>query len=426
MFENIIGQRDTIRALSSELAEGRFPRAALFAGPAYSGKLSTALEVARTLCCREGKAEWACACSSCRAHKELAHPYTVLVGSRYSDIEIAASADALLRNRREATRYLFIRAVRKLTRRFDPSVADSDDARTKSVLGKVAQVEEMLLELLPPKELPAERELGDLTAGLIEACAQVVEAGRGDAIGVGQVRMLSSWAHGTADSKRIAILENADRMLDSARNALLKLLEEPPEGVHLIVLTTRRSAIIPTVLSRLRPYAFAQRSPTEEAEVLEKIFREPGQGRSLRGYFLAWKQINAEALAGFSALFIERLLEPDVSTDILEDLAELFTSRKNQKEAAASFIEELGFRMRGLLRGAPGQVQPGQGRPAHAQPAAVSLHTLEQWSAAVRESLGKLELNISPPNIIEALFLRMREIRGAEAYPASRSAGDAR
>jgi DNA polymerase III delta prime subunit len=413
MFENIIGQRDTIRVLSSELAEGRFPRAALFAGPAYSGKLSTALEVARALCCREGRGEWSCECSSCRAHKELSQPYTVLAGSRYSDIEIAASADALLRNRRQATRYLFIRAVRKLTRRFDPSIADADDARTKAALGKVAQVEEMLLELLPEKELPPERELADLAAGIIEGCAQIVEAGRSEAIGVGQVRMLSSWAHGTADSKKIAILENADRMLDSARNALLKLLEEPPEGVHLILLTTRRSAVIPTVLSRLRPYAFAQRSPAEETEVLEKIFREPGQGRSLRGYFLAWTQINAEALSRFSHLFVERLVEPDVSTDILEELAELFTSRKNQKEATASFIEELGFRLRELLRGAPAQ---------GARPIAVSLHTLEQWSAAVRESLGKLELNISPPSVLEALFLRMREIRGREGAESAEGA----
>lgn len=419
MFENIIGQRDTIRALSIELAEGRFPRAALFAGPAYGGKLSTALEVARALSCREGRGEWSCECSSCRAHKELAHPYTVLAGSRYFDVEIAASADALRRSRRQATRYLFIRAVRKLTRRFDPSVADADDTRTKAALGKVAQVEEMLLDLLPEKELPPERELADLTAGIIEGCAQIVEVGRGEAIGVGQVRMLSSWAHGTADSKKIAILENADRMLDSARNALLKLLEEPPEGVHLLLLTTRRSAIIPTVLSRLRPYAFAQRSPAEEAEVLEKIFREPGQGGSLRGYFLAWKQINAEALAGFSRLFVERLLEPDISTDILEELAELFTSRKNQKEAAASFMEELGFRLREMLRGAPAQAQRRIAAP---------LHALEQWSAAVRESLGKLELNISPPNVVEALFLRMREIRWAEdtrSAVGAQSAGDA-
>jgi DNA polymerase-3 subunit gamma/tau len=405
MFENIIGQRETIRALSNELAEGRFPRAVLFAGPAYSGKLSTALEVARALCCREGRGEWSCECSSCRVHKELAHPYTVLAGPRYSDVEIAASADALLRNPRQATRYLFIRAVRKLTRRFDPSISDADESRVKAAQGKVAQVEELLLDLLPQTELPPERELADLAAAVIEGCAQIIEAGRIDAIGVGQVRMLSAWAHGTADSKRIAILENADRMLDSARNALLKLLEEPPEGVHLVLLTTRRSAIIPTVLSRLRPYAFAQRSPTEEAEVLAKIFREPGQGRSLRGYFLAWKQINAESLAGLSRLFVERLLEPNGSTDILEELAELFASRKNQKEAAASFLEELGFRLRELLRGAPGGGQPL---------AAVPLHTLEQWSGVVRESLGKLELNISPPSVVEALFLRMCEIRGAE------------
>jgi DNA polymerase III delta prime subunit len=392
MFENIIGQRQVVETLRGEVADGRLARAALFAGPAYSGKLSTALELARILGCREGRAEWSCRCGSCMAHKELAHPHTVLLGARYSDVEIAASADALLRARKPATCYLFIRAVRKLTRRFDPAVCDTDEPRMRSSQAKAAQVEEMLLDLDPEADLPAERVLADLSAGIIEACAQLAEIARTDAIGVGQVRLLASWAHATSESRKVAILENADRMLDSARNALLKLLEEPPEGVHLLLLTTRRSAMLPTVASRLRPYVFAARTPAEEAEVLSKIFRETAPGRSLRGYFLAWKQINAEALAGLSRLFMEKVLQPDPSADILEDLAEVFASRRAQKEAAASFLEELTLRLRDLLRAG-----------------SVPLELLEQWTAWAREAAARLEqYNVSPPTAVEELFLRMR------------------
>jgi DNA polymerase III delta prime subunit len=397
MFDNIIGQKAVVQTLAAELAEGRLPRAALLAGPPYSGKLSTALELARGLGCREGRGEWSCGCSSCLAHKELAHPHTVLMGARYSDVEIAASADALLRNRRPATCYLFIRAVRKLTRRFDPAIYDAEDARMKAVQGKAAQVEELLLDLVPSAELPPERELADLTAQIIEACAQLAELARNDTIGVGQVRLLSAWAHATSESRKVAILENADRMLDSARNALLRLLEEPPEGVHLLLLTTRRSAMLPTVVSRLRPYLFSQRTPQEEAEVLEKIFRVSAPGRSLRGYFLAWKQINAEALARLSRLFVEKALRPDPSTDILEDLRDVFASKRSQKEAAVSFLEELTLRLRELLRDA-----------------AAPLEVLEQWTAWVRETVSKLEMyNVSPPSAVEELFFRMRAAAGA-------------
>ena len=124
MFENIIGQAGVVQALSTELAQSRFPRSSLFFGPAYTGKLSTALETARVLTCARGTAEWSCECAACRLQKDLSHPQTVLLGARYSDIEIAASADALLRSRKTAARYLLVRAVRKLTRRFDPSVTD--------------------------------------------------------------------------------------------------------------------------------------------------------------------------------------------------------------------------------------------------------------------------------------------------------------
>ena len=55
--------------------------------------------------------------------------------------------------------------------------------------------------------------------------------------------------------------------------------------------------MIPTVLSRLRPYAFFSRGPDEEKDVLAKIFRdETGRYANLRSFFLAWKDIKAEEI----------------------------------------------------------------------------------------------------------------------------------
>ena len=45
-------------------------------------------------------------------------------------------------------------------------------------------------------------------------------------------------------------------MLDASKNALLKILEEPPKNLTFILLTTNRNALLPTILSRLRPYYF--------------------------------------------------------------------------------------------------------------------------------------------------------------------------
>ena len=69
-----------------------------------------------------------------------------------------------------------------------------------------------------------------------------------DSIPVNQVRNASAWARlSPSDKKKILIIENADRMQDAARNAFLKVLEEPPADVVFILTTTRRGAIMPTI-----------------------------------------------------------------------------------------------------------------------------------------------------------------------------------
>jgi DNA polymerase-3 subunit gamma/tau len=407
MFENIIGHAATVQMLREELGQARFPRASLFFGPPYTGKLSSALEAARVLTCREGRAEWSCACHSCRLQKELAHPHTVLLGTRYADVEIAACAEVLMRSRKQPTQYLFLRAVRKLTRRFDAAILDTDDTRLKGALDRVSLIEDLLGELQPGGELPPERELGELLEKVVAASVQLAAQVRPDGITVGQVRKLAAWAHITAtESRKVAILENADRMQESARNALLKLLEEPPEAVSIILLSTRRAAIMPTILSRLRPYPFEQRSAAEEKEVMAKIFREETPAfEGLRGYFLAWKEINPEKLTILAGKFLDQVWSPDSpSFDIAEELSQLLPDRKGRrerspKETIISFLEELTFRFLALLRDGRGSVE-----------------TFEEWNAAVREALMRLDVyNMSPQTVLESLLYRMRHAARQEA-----------
>ena len=46
------------------------------------------------------------------------------------------------------------------------------------------------------------------------------------------------------------IIRNSDRMTVQAQNSILKLLEEPPQGVYFFLLTENSSALLPTVRSR--------------------------------------------------------------------------------------------------------------------------------------------------------------------------------
>ncbi len=68
----------------------------------------------------------------------------------------------------------------------------------------------------------------------------------------------------TAGSHRIVLLRPAERMSNSAANAFLKTLEEPPLGTLMILISDRPSRLLPTIRSRCQLIGFAT-PPAEQA-----------------------------------------------------------------------------------------------------------------------------------------------------------------
>ena len=132
MFENIIGHKQTVELLKEQVARNRLPGSILIEGPRYAGKLTLALELARSLTCT-GDRSWNCQCPSCRSQKLLVHPDTLLLGSDNFMEEISVAYQLLADNDQIYTRYLFIRSVRKLLRRFDPVFYDEKETKFKKV-----------------------------------------------------------------------------------------------------------------------------------------------------------------------------------------------------------------------------------------------------------------------------------------------------
>jgi DNA polymerase III subunit delta' len=61
--------------------------------------------------------------------------------------------------------------------------------------------------------------------------------------------------------KRVFVIEAAEQMRDESQNALLKTLEEPPDFVHLILLTAEPALLLETIASRCQPIDFAPLPP---------------------------------------------------------------------------------------------------------------------------------------------------------------------
>lgn len=93
-----------------------------------------------------------------------------------------------------------------------------------------------------------------------------VDYRRKRAIPIEEIRTLIQRLHTrpTLGSRRAVIIDPADHLERNAANALLKVLEEPPQGTFFLLVTHRPGRLLPTIRSRCRILRFA---PLENAAI---------------------------------------------------------------------------------------------------------------------------------------------------------------
>jgi DNA polymerase-3 subunit delta' len=98
-----------------------------------------------------------------------------------------------------------------------------------------------------------------------------------DTIGIDDIRVLQERLQETGTGRyRFALIRSVERMQDEAVNALLKILEEPPEGVIFLLTTEHEHQLLPTLISRSRVVHFS-RVPLREMDTLLKGIKEEDQ-----------------------------------------------------------------------------------------------------------------------------------------------------
>ena len=291
MFDNLLYQNAS-SLLKDDILNNRLPGAILLSGPSSSGKLTCALEIARILSCSGNnqyhqRGHWLCDCPSCKKNKELSNTNVLLAGPRECSLEILAAKKAFLQAAFDnssfltAVRYLFIRSVRKLTMRFSQVLWEGDDKLSK-LSPIMAAIDEDMEKLNPEKPLPDSDKLEKICDSIVKNCDKLEAGFMYDSLPINQIRRVSVWAHmKSVSGKKIFIIENAERMLESVRNALLKILEEPPEDMVFILTTSNRGAVMPTILSRVRTYSFTERSAPQQKEVVQRVFHARGEEENL-------------------------------------------------------------------------------------------------------------------------------------------------
>ena len=322
MCENLVNQ-EAGKSLKSDITKGHLPGALLFAGSNASGKLTAALEVSRILSCTaESKGHWQCTCTSCLQSKSLTASNLMLMGPRECTLEIAAAKDTFLKAVKEnatylnATRYLFIRSIRKLTLRFNGILWRGDNNLSKIGI-IIEEINENLEQLDFPRQLPEMEKLEKICEKLVQQTLKLENDYLYDSIPINQIRNMEEWAHiKTEEGKKTVIIENAEKMLPGVRNALLKILEEPPADCIFILLTSKRNAIMQTILSRVRTYNFVDRTLEKQRDVITRVFHNDYFNGSIYQYLLTYLPVPPADIKTQADIFYNAIVNrqiPDVS-----------------------------------------------------------------------------------------------------------------
>ena len=118
---------------------------------------------------------------------------------------------------------------------------------------------------------------------------------------------------------KLYIFEEAHTMTAGAQNALLKIMEEPPEGVKLILLTESADSMLPTVRSRARLLRMQRFTPEELTAYLEKNAES-----LIRPYASKREELDALLLlAGGCIGNAMRLLSPEAASAVKRERSEV-------------------------------------------------------------------------------------------------------
>ncbi len=195
----IYGHEALLHRLAGALAASRFPQAALLLGPPGVGKQRVALWIAQGLLCEQGPGAPCGECGSCRRVLSLGHP----------DL------------------HWFVPIPR-------PRAGDPDK--------QVEEAQELLAAAIEERRNDGLWRRPDGMASHSLASARVLHR--------------RVWVTPFTGSRKVFIIGDAERLVvqessPEAANALLKILEEPPEDTTLILTTSDPEALLPTIRSRL-------------------------------------------------------------------------------------------------------------------------------------------------------------------------------
>ncbi|WP_461225760.1 DNA polymerase III subunit delta' [Lacticaseibacillus suihuaensis] len=219
---------------------------------------------------------------------------------------------------------------------------------------------------------------------------------------------------GVEGNQRVFVIEGAERLTPGAANSLLKFYEEPVPGMLIILTTTAKNQLLPTILSRAQVINFPAPARSQVIEQLEAAGVTPPLARVAAHLSASVEAGTAMAADPQFAQRIERVLalvdqlaagDPAAFVAVQADLVPLAKTPPDQEQVLALLAQAYADALNQHY-GVAGVAAFGE-EPRVARLAGTSGRRLSGGLAAILQAQIRLRQNVTFQSATEALVIAL-------------------
>ena len=322
-------QNKTASDILHSYSSGLLPQSLLFYGPKNSGRLTGAMDLSFFLTGNEENRD------VLRSNSIIYLPFRELGGRIKTALELFKT------QKTRSARLFLIESVRLTLMQYHPSLSVSASSTSSQYFSLAGEIDEALLRAEDNRDY-SDKEINEIVKS-VERCLdpRFLYCGKKNpsAVSIDQIRAVQEYFSQLGEEK-VVVFENVEDATDGAKNSLLKMLEEPEEKSHMILLSSNPQKLLETILSRVRKFQFPPLGEKKTATLIKEKFGVWEEYPSFDSFFFekgsgeeARREFDKDLDAVSEALILSKPLVGEKEEEILTSLEKL--------SAWSHFVESL-------------------------------------------------------------------------------------
>ena len=322
-------QNKTASDILHSYSSGLLPQSLLFYGPKNSGRLTGAMDLSFFLTGNEENRD------ILRSNSIIYLPFRELGGRIKTALELFKT------QKTRSARLFLLESVRLTLMQYHPALSVSASSTSSQYFSLAGEIDETLLRAEDNRDY-SDKEINEIVKS-VERCLdpRFLYCGKKNpsAVSIDQIRAVQEYFSQLGEEK-VVVFENVEDATDGAKNSLLKMLEEPEEKSHMILLSSNPQKLLETILSRVRKFQFPPLGEKKTATLIKEKFGVWEEYPSFDSFFFekgsgeeARREFDKDLDAVSEALILSKPLVGEKEEEILTSLEKL--------SAWSHFVESL-------------------------------------------------------------------------------------